>query len=355
MDPKKRGRFIVGPAYDHLLFIWPPLMFLAFGAFIDLAGLAKVHSTILGQDLPVFPILAVAFTTAHVLAVFFRSHLNGAVRREYPVRFFVVPIALLLFMNVSSRFLAMMAIYLVWFDVWHSSMQTFGLGRIYDARIGNPPTVGRGLDMGLALFTYAGPILGGVTLYTQFERFAWFKYSSYERLADVPIWTIRNQSTLSTILVVAGTLYVVFYLFAYARLVRRGYEVSKEKVMLYASLTITSVWSWGFDSFGQSYLIMESFHALQYFGLIAWSEKKNLTSVFRLTSVPHGGALAIAIVVVTCLVGGFWAAAFAHGTLAYSFILLATFCHFWWDGFIWSVRKKSHFLHAPLVASRGET
>ena len=31
-------------------------------------------------------------------------------------------------------------------DVYHSAMQTFGLGRIYDARTGNNPNKGRRLD-----------------------------------------------------------------------------------------------------------------------------------------------------------------------------------------------------------------
>jgi hypothetical protein len=36
----------------------------------------------------------------------------------------------------------------VWWDVVHSSLQTFGLGRIYDARRGNPPALGGGSTSG---------------------------------------------------------------------------------------------------------------------------------------------------------------------------------------------------------------
>ncbi|MBI2374764.1 MAG: hypothetical protein HYV07_12280 [Deltaproteobacteria bacterium] len=354
-ESAKPGRFIVGPVYDHLFFIWPPLFFLLVGAVIDFAGVAEARVHALGRDFPIFPVFAVGFTTAHVLAVFFRSHLNATVRKQYPIRLFVVPVIMLLLMNVSSRFLAIMAVYLVWFDVWHSSLQTFGLGRIYDVRNGNPPALGRNLDIGLALVTYAGPIIGGVTLYTQFERFQWLANLGIERMTDLPIWTIRNQTSLMTVVAILGTIYVAYYLYAYSQLAKKGYKVSREKILLYVSLSIASVWSWGFDTFGQSYLTMECFHALQYFAVIRWTERDNLQKTFGLSSVPWGGTLAMAIVVVTTMAGGFWAAAFASGTLSYTIILTATFCHFWWDGFIWSVQKKSHFQNVSLLPSGGQS
>ena len=49
----------------------------------------------------------------------------------------------------------------VWWDVYHSSLQTFGFGRIYDAKVKNNPTTGRRLDYWMNLFLYLGPVLAG--------------------------------------------------------------------------------------------------------------------------------------------------------------------------------------------------
>lgn len=52
-------------------------------------------------------------------------------------------------MWASSLIFGIMAFIALYWDEWHSLMQTFGFGRIYDARLGNDVNLGRKLDMGL--------------------------------------------------------------------------------------------------------------------------------------------------------------------------------------------------------------
>src|SRR5262249_53678429 len=104
------------------------------------------------------------FTHAHLAIVFFRTHLNRDVFRRYPHRFATVPVALFFASVVFDWVFVAASVLTVWWAVYHSSLQTFGLGRIYDRRAGNDPEAGRTADYWFNLVIYAGPVLAGVNL-----------------------------------------------------------------------------------------------------------------------------------------------------------------------------------------------
>jgi hypothetical protein len=106
--------------------------------------------------------------------VFLRSHLNRSIFRLYPYRFTVVPIALWVAAILSQWVFVLTAFVAFWWDVYHSSLQTFGLGRIYDQRIGNDPTVGRRADYLFNLVIYSGPIFAGAALLWHLDSFKRF-------------------------------------------------------------------------------------------------------------------------------------------------------------------------------------
>ena len=110
-----------------------------------------------------------------------------------------------------------------------------------------------------------------------------------------------------------------------------------------ATLAFTSIYTWGFDSFGQAFLIMESFHSFQYFGIVWWTERKNLRARLGLGGLAKGGAVALLLyVVLLILVGSAYAAGNLSGLRwALALGLVCSLMHFWYDGFIWSVRKKA--------------
>lgn len=332
--------YIVSRWYDHVFFIWAPSLFLLVGLSIHWLDVADLPLVVSDRYVLLFPTLALAFTLAHVFAVFFRSHLNTAIFKQFPLRFTLVPIVAFLGMNVSEVFFVLAAVLIVWFDVYHSSMQTFGFGRLYDMRLGNDPTIGRRLDQGMALLTYAGPIIAGVSLARHLERMSWLERIGFNQATTWHVFTLENQPVIAYTLVTVGALYSAFYVFWYWRQARRGYRVSKHKIFLYVSLTTTSVWIWGFDSFGQAFLIMESFHAWQYFGIVWWSEKRNLEKVFRLDGHPLARPFTMALFLIPCFAFGVWGAVYSVTKLSTTVVILVEGLHYWFDGFIWSVRKK---------------
>ncbi len=97
------------------------------------------------------------------MAVFFRSHLNPTIFKRHPFRFIAAPLLLYGAMMLSVEVMIIATVLVVFWDVYHSGLQTFGLARIYDRNCGNDPAVGRRLDYWLNHLLYAGPILGGAS------------------------------------------------------------------------------------------------------------------------------------------------------------------------------------------------
>jgi hypothetical protein len=149
------------------------------------------------------------------------------------------------------------------------------------------------------------------------------------------------QSYFTWALLGLGSVFVVYYLASYWRLRAQGYQVSMLKAYLFASTGICSVYTWGFNSFGEAFFIMNLFHALQYFGLVWASEQRNMMRLFRVQGRRAAKPIA-AFVFVGCALGyGFWVEWLdSHITSLWAITLLVSLLHFWYDGFIWSVRKK---------------
>ena len=142
--------YIVAPLYDSVFFLGAPLLAVAIGTVLFLPGIAP--SVRFAVELPWLesqfsqPFVGMAikvFIQAHLVLVFLRSHLNPKINRLHPIRFFLVPLALLVACLASPALLVCVLVLAIWWDVYHSALQTFGLGRIYDARRGNDPELGR--------------------------------------------------------------------------------------------------------------------------------------------------------------------------------------------------------------------
>ncbi len=216
---------------------------------------------------------------------------------------------------VSSDWVWSAAFVLMTFwDVYHSGMQTFGLGRIYDAMAGNAPLHGRRLDQIANALMYSGPILAGAMLMSHVNAL-----HEFESLADAELGPWILTSTLFSA--------VPPYVESHAKALRLGV------------LAFTAVFAWGYNSFGMAFLIMNVFHAVQYFALVWVSEGKSLQRLVR--SGQHAlrrRGLFAAFLLLPLMAGlvlyamdGYW----IRTTL-----MTCALLHFWFDGFMWSVRRN---------------
>jgi hypothetical protein len=257
-----------------------------------------------------------------------------------------VPIALFASVFVSTWALVVVTVIGVWWDVYHSALQTFGIGRIYDLRTGNDLDAGRTLDRWMNILLYAGPILGGASLALHMETFSNFAEVESAFFTSIPARAEAHSRLLTGMVLAVGIPYTAYYLWSYYRLAQQGYKVSLQKAALYAIVAVVSITCWGFNSFGEAFFVMNFFHALQYFFIVWHIEGGGMTARSGLARVPHGRYLALALFVAIGLGYGIWSTGAwpwpelqpSRRVLAAT-LLTVSILHFWYDGFIWSVRR----------------
>ena len=343
---KRSNGYIVSAAYDNIFFITAPLSALALGVLVYVSSLPSIKIRIFSHEGSPDAIFLGSFIMAHLFIVFFRSNGNKKIYGLYPYRFTVVPLVLFAAMCLSTWVTITAAVLATWWDVYHSSLQTFGLSRIYDARVGNDMNVGRRLDYVLNLLLYAGPVFAGVNLMAHTKDFQQYDIVRAILFAHLGDAIDARQSYLRFVVIAFGVPFILYYLYSYWRHSKQGYKVSPQKVALLASTAVVSIYSWGFNSIAQAFFIMNFFHAFQYFGLVWWSEKKSMMSLFRLSGVAWGKWAALALFLAIGFGYGVWAEVTDAGTVAsgldlgFNATIVVSLMHFWYDGFIWSVRKS---------------
>ena len=317
--------WVIGPRADWGNLALAPLWALALGLALGWTPLGTLRIPAFGRAGSPADGFIACFIFAHLSLVFFRSHGNPVIRARHPIRFWAVPPALFVLFAAWPLARAAGAVLAIWWDVYHSSLQTFGIGRIFDAKAGNDPERGRTMDLLLNLFLYAGPVLGGAL----FAHHA----SSFYELSDMGLlsfhaWPARllaEQARLRLILLGIGAPFLAAYAVYYAFLIHHGYRVDRRKAALYLSTALCSIWAWGFNPLGMGLFIMNFFHAWQYFALV-WRYEGAGRSFAAFAGV------AFAYGILGNMLGEFSA-------FALSATIVVSLMHFWYDGFVWSVRK----------------
>jgi hypothetical protein len=202
--------------------------------------------------------------------------------------------------------------------------------------------VGRRLDWIFNLLVYAGPVLGGIVLTDHFLLHREYT-ATFPTFEQVLFQLTPRQSSLTAALIAVGLPFCAYYLYAYRRLAKQGYRIPPQKVALFVTTAVVSIACWGFNPFGSAFFIMNFFHAFQYFFLVWFVERSNITSLFRLSKLPNGSSIALFLFVLTGVAFGVWSqirSAFdvpEHAKICV--LLVVSILHFWYDGFIWSVRR----------------
>lgn len=200
----------------------------------------------------------------------------------------------------------------------------------------------RRLDWWLNILIYIGRILAGAKMMAHVEAFNSFEEFGNFYFTSIPAYAETNQRYMTWAIVGVGVPFLAYYVFSYMRLAQRGYEVSSQKVALLVSTGIVTIWAWGFNAFGEAFFIVNFFHALQYFAIVWWSEKKNMCRAFGFESRPT--AMRDTLIVLIAVGTGYGALALyakaADAAFLVRVLLVVSIMHFWYDGFIWSVRKK---------------
>ncbi|QQR91996.1 MAG: hypothetical protein IPJ88_08090 [Myxococcales bacterium] len=326
--------------YDWLLFLSPPVLALLAGIFISGSTFTKEHFLFWDQKYTGAGLFLGIIIHAHLVAVFFRSHANKYIFQQHRLRFLLVPLCVWGLMNLSPWLLVTGSVVATFWDVYHSGAQTFGFARIYDSKAGNHPLEGRRLDFWINQLLYAGPILAGVSMMDHFGDFNEYKDVGDIFFLSIPPWMQSHHAYFTWAVVVGGSAFVVYYIYAYWRLAKLGHTISWIKIYLLSSTGVVSIYTWGFNSWGESFFIMNIFHAVQYFGIVWALEKRSIVSVFGLKKSSYAKPAALILFLLCTGAYGYWVQALnTDYTMLWSITLTVSLMHFWYDGFVWSVRK----------------
>jgi len=341
------GGFIAGPWFDVVAFILAPLFALVLGQAVALSGWDRVTLSVGALELGVTSTMLRTLIHAHQVAVLVRTHGNPAIFRQFRARFVLVPAVMMAAMLGSDRVLATVLVVSVFWDIYHSGMQTFGLCRIYDALRGNPASVGRAWDLGLNHVIYVVPMMVGPLVPVQMDIFGTFATLGDTWFLNMPVKATQAVASLRPVLLWGSGLFLVGYAAAWRRLVQRGYEISTQKLLLLGTTAVACVAASGFDVLGQGLLVVNTFHAVQYLALLWHVEGGRVTGRLGLAQVRSGRMIALLVLTLLLVMYGVFVGALpglsGNQTLARVLLVLSslmTILHFWYDGFVWSVRKK---------------
>ena len=338
----RSGGYIATPAFDWICFILAPVLAVAFvllvGAFAWPIGVVDVW----GQQRTRVELFAAVWTYGHLFAVVFRSHFNRTIFRKHRMRFTLVPVALYgLFAASNFAVVAGFFLIAIW-DVYHSSMQNFGLCRIYDAKAGNDPAAHRQLDIWVNHLIYIGPILAGASLLPTIVGLKSFSLVGWNAPVEAFGWIAAHRTGIRDCVLFAGAAYAVYYVDAILRLRKRGYRLPVPKAALLLSVATGSILAWGFLPPLEAFMISNLFHGLQYFGIVWWTERSHLAQTLRIAD--HGRGRWLTFLFFAALITG---AGIFHESVhrdSWRWLvpipMVISLMHFWYDGFVWSVRRR---------------
>lgn len=330
----RSNAYIVGRAFDVAFFLAPPALALALGTIVGAWRIDEARFWHEGRRVGYVSLALGALINAHLVAVFARSHGNREVFARHKLRFLIAPPLLIATMMVSTAATVIATVVVVLWDVYHSAAQTFGLARLYDARAGNRAEVGRSLDFWLNVVLYVGPIVAGATMLDHLGKLANLEEIGVTFFSAVPAFLDGQRRALVIAILTLGLAYTIFYVVAYVRLARQGHRVSWPKVWLLASTGACSIIAWGWNPWGQAFLVMNVFHAVQYLALVYWTDGRKLIGA-RL-----GKAAPLAFLGSALAYGVFADLVRDDDRLLWCVVQTVALLHFWYDGFIWSVRKR---------------
>ena len=344
MGGPPRAGYIVSPRFDGILFILSPLLALGLAMALRQVPWVLTEYRIGSLNQHVMGYFIAIWTNSHLVAVAFRSHGNPAIFRRFRFRFVGVPIALFLALMVSDWAIVCTLVIGAMWDIYHSSMQTFGFCRLYDQRRGNDPQVGRSLDIWLNHLIYIGPILGGLSLKATLSVFEYFTKVDWSLPGELVANVDEAQRGLALSLFAVGLPFVMIYIALFRRYAMKGYRISPQKVTLLISTGCVSIYAWGFLPPLEAFFVGNFFHGLQYFAIVWAVERKNIRRTFRVENLQAGTTLAlIGFLVIVFTIGAANTLLRDHPDFRWmlSFGLVCSIMHFWYDGFVWSVRERA--------------
>src|SRR5881396_2812541 len=332
---RKPGLWILDSWRDLVLYVCTPLLLVPI--FVAAQGLWAA------EDIYLF--VAAFGAMGHHLPGMIRAYGDRALFQRFRWRFIFAPIFLVVVCATSFLWdlKNIVLIAFIW-GVWHGMMQTYGFGRIYDAKVGSFAALTRRLDFALCGIWFATAVLLSSQRMTDtLESY----YSAGGPFIPPGLLRGAQQGLLVLALAVSGV-----FLANFIWMWIQGKRPSPVKLVLL--VTSISFW-WYCNNIVASVLVgialFEVFHDVQYLSLVWIYNRKRVESDRSI-----GGFMRFVFRRSGALVGLYIGLIFAYGALGYykssigidvvkriltGVVTASALLHFYYDGFIWKVREKS--------------
>jgi hypothetical protein len=332
------ARAIIGPIRDALLFWGAPLIaFLLVQAW--LRGWDVLAPPAIGKPMVIGMFGAISVLTwAHLIAVVPRAYLNSEVFAAYRLRLTVVPVLLIALLLLSPTALIAASVLAVFWDVHHSAMQNFGFARIYDMKAGNPPQQLRTTDLRLNWALYVGPIAAGAALATHTDHLRTFDGTIFHTLTTLPGVLAADHQGIRIAAIALYALVIGWTVIDYGRAMRAGYRLPSHKLATMVITGVVSILAWGFSPPLVALAAINLYHAVQYFALVWAKESGHMTGKLGRGRKGYAALLFFAGSIVFGL--GYAAAGAGSIKIFLAPFIACSLLHFWYDSFVWSVRKR---------------
>jgi hypothetical protein len=324
------GPYIVGKKFDALFFLLSPAVALAFALLVHF-GFSRITTQGTEADSLVTLYVIIPLTVGHQMTTFLRSHTHREFWSEFPVRLSVFPVALVLALWASDAMFVTAVLLAGLWQVYHYAAQNFGLARIYEVRSGGDPLRFRRLDLALSIYLYSVPYIAVTQLAAELAGWGRIRTDlGADAIDALPLTSAAND--LGWALIVLGSVIPIRYYVEIQRARKDGYTVPWTKALLFGNLFLAVTVSL-LVSPVIGVLTATVLHSIQYYAIVNRMEKNAITRAPLLLAFGWAcGALAD------------HSFRTAHDTTlfryGYAVVIALTLLHFYYDGFIWSVRKR---------------
>ena len=322
--------------------------------FLALPYVAVAGALLLQEHLPGESVAAIALwvTVPHHFATWLRVYASPAEFNRWRERFTLGPVLVVLMAYVAIRYapLTLILIVTLW-DHQHSLMQQYGFARIYDFKAKAGAALTGKFDLFLNWILFVNMLVVAPLFSVIWVRMV------HEMHIPVSADTVRLVHNVSWS--IAGG-YLVLYVGHVVWSVRRGYTVNPLKYLFLFS----SYFLWYYASFTTTYLLVFAFahrvmHGMQYIVMVYFYLRNKMERMGG-DSALHaylGKAGNLKAFVLLCAAYALvyhalsegYTRDFGFGVIGYntnydlfSYSLIASFSlvHYYYDAFIWKVRKK---------------
>lgn len=331
------SRWAIGGARFDALLLWgSPIVALLF--VYGWLGVARAFPPVTTHHLTSTLVVgSLLITYAHLFAVLPRAYLNREVFKANRLRLTLVPLLLIAGVMLSPMLFAAAVALGVFWDIHHTAMQNFGLSRIYDMKGGNDPQCLRGTDLRLNWMLYVGPLMAGAAFSYHVDSLRQLDRLGIGEIAQLPGLVEGHLRLFGAVAIAAWAVILLWAALDYRKAIARGYRMPAHKLALLISTSLVSIIAWGFSSPLVALASINIYHATQYFALVWLKEGERISQWAKIKP-----RLALDLFLGGCLLLGIFYQLAGQANMRW---LLAPFIacsllHFWFDGFVWSVRKR---------------